>query len=304
MLRHLVWTLALAASCRSAPVAPIPDPLPETLEWASASSGRGGAFLGLEGRENDSGSLSALSFEPGLRITAVAEGSPARAAGFQVGDVLLEWDGVRVDDPEALATLLAEADPASRPTLLARRGDSAFTVPVELRAAGEVEGTGAELAWRRDPARSRAGWLSGRGGAVLVSSDDDGPFPAAGIPVGSVVLAVDDVAVRSARACIRALQALPPGARVAIRYEPPSGDEVQVADVELFAPRTRITEASLPVLAGYRSSPDGETRSAYLLDLYFLALFRYARDGAEREVRILRFIRFSTGKGELTEGGS
>ena len=307
----------LFGSCVGVASDPMPDPFPETLAWARGPAAESRAFLGLEGRENDSGSLEALSFERGLRVTEVVPGSPAQAAGLRVGDVLLAWEDIPVDDPETLEALLAAVDRSARPVLQVRRADSVFAVSVQLEAkAPDVEGD-VPLLWRADPTRSLAGWLTGRGGVVLVTSAADGPFPRAGLPIGSVVLRLDGEPVRSARALIRNLQAREAGSRVEVHYLAPeilgasdpidagsrvaSSDDILSAEVELFAPRRRLIEASLPVLAGYFSSPDGEQSHGYLLDLYFISLFRYRRDGEEREYRFLRFIRFATGVGELTE---
>lgn len=301
--------LALLAACTTAPVAPIPDPLPETLEWARPAPAAAGAFLGLEVRENDSGSLEELRFDPGVRVVAVADGSPAKRAGFAVGDVLLAWGEVRVDDPATLDALLAEASAEEQHELEVQRGDSVFSVPVRLRPRGAPEEAGEpRLLWRSDPARSRAGWLGGRGGVVLVTSDPDGPFPRAGVEVESVVLALDGEPVLSERGLIRALQRREPGERVEVLYRAPQAAEEPAAEprsatVRLFVPPRRITEATLPVLVGYRSSVDGDTASFYLIDLWFISLFRYRREGSERHYSILRFITFATGVGELEEGG-
>lgn len=297
--------LALLAGCTTAPVASLPDPLPETLEWARAAredaDAAPGAFLGLEVRENDSGSLEDLRLDPGVRVTRIAPGSPAAEAGFAIGDVLLEWGAVRVDDAETLAAVLADADVAVVHEPLVRRGDSVFQVPVQLRAlstaAGEVT-----LAWRSDPARSRAGWLTGQGGVVLVTADPDGPFARAGIGLGSVVTALDGAPVRSARTLIRELQAREAGAEVEVRFRDPDGDAARSARVRLWAPPTRVIGAGVPILIGYEGSVDGESASFYIVDLWLLSLFKYRREGSERHYRILTFISFSTGVGELAEG--
>jgi len=303
----------LVGACSSAPAAPIPDPLPETLAWARAEDhGGGGSFLGLDVRENDSGSLEDLEIAPGVRVTRVIEHSPAARAGFQVGDVLLRFGGVEVPDPASLDVLLEGADAGAPIELEARRGDTAFRVPVELES---VEGSApeAEVLWTADPSRSRAAWLRGRGGVVLVASVPDGPFPDAGIEVGSVVTALDGERVVSERALVRNLTAREPGAEVEVTYRPPpaaagtgeGGDAEEAStDVRLYLPPRRVTDASLPILIGYEASPDGETASFYLLDLWFLSLFEYRREGNERNYSILRFLTFSSGVGELAEGGA
>ncbi|MHC4377861.1 MAG: PDZ domain-containing protein [Planctomycetota bacterium] len=292
--------LAWLSACTSVPVGAIPDPLPETLEWVAAETTDGGAFLGIEVRENDSGSLESLSFDPGVRITAVADGSPAGRAGLRTGDVLLNWNGESVSDATALASLLRTAEPDGRVRLDVQRGDSAFEVAVALRPRGNGVRP-AELLWRADPARSQAAWLSAADGVALVASDPEGPFPAAGIPVGSVVLEVEGVRQRSERGLILALLQRPPGDRVEVAYRRPEEAEVLTSEVRLHGPRRRVTRAGIPILFGYRSDPNGESSSFDLVDVWVLSLFSYRRDGVERSYSLLGLLNFSTGVGELEE---
>ena len=120
--------LALAAvSCQTAPDRSIPDPLPETLSWALPSS-NGTAFLGLEVRENDSGSLESLSFDPGVRSgVRNAPRPPARGCSR---DVVLAMDGVELAVPEDLTALLSRSG-GSRTTLRIL-GHMAFEVELTL----------------------------------------------------------------------------------------------------------------------------------------------------------------------------
>ncbi len=297
----ILFSLAALPACTSVPLAAIPDPLPETLEWATAAKPDADAFLGLEVRENDSGSLEALSFDPGVRVTRVAAGSPAERAGLQVGDVLLAWGAESVSDPTVLEALLAAGDVERETRLEVQRGDAVFEVGVQLRSR-DAPAPEANLLWRADPARSRAGWLAGQGGVVLVTSDPKGPFPEAGVPIGSVVTHVDGEPQRSERALIRSLLEREPGARIDVDYRGPGDAASLRTSVQLYDSPRRVTAAGLPVLAGYKADADGETASFYLVDLWFISLFRYRREGLERHYRILRFIQFSTGVGELGEG--
>ncbi|MFT5050018.1 MAG: hypothetical protein ACI8QZ_001411 [Chlamydiales bacterium] len=306
-LLHLLCACMASVGCRTAPVRAIPDPLPEVLEWLRPAQVDGAAYLGLKVRENGSGGLEALTFDAGVRVTSVAEGSPAALAGFVVGDVLLAWGEVPLADPESLDAMLGTADPDVVPTLHVRRSDSVFELQVPLQAPAASMDAGSEpaqLAWRIDPSRSRAGWLAGPAGVALVTSDPNGPFAAAGIEPGSVVTELDGVPYRSERSLIRALQARAPGETVVVRYRPPGSrttDEAQTARVDLFGPGSRVIDASLPILAGYSASADGVEANFYLIDLWLISLFKYRRDGSERHWSILRFLRFSTGVGELSE---
>jgi len=295
-----VASLFLLAACTSAPNLSIPEPLPEALEWARPATSEGRVFLGLKTRENDSGSLDALFFEPGVRVVRVVESSPAADAGIEVGDVVLGWGKHEVNDPAALETLVQGAAGGDEIGLRVGRDDTVFEVPVTLRLAGGATAPEPEVLYRRDPSRSRAGWITGGGGALLVASDPEAPFPDAGVPVGSVVTALEGREVLSARELIRELATHPPGAdvTVSVRFTDGSTDDV---DVELQSAPTKVTGLSIPILVSYDADADGESTEFVLIDLYLISLFRYTRHGAEREYRFLRWFQFSSGMGELAE---
>ena len=173
----LVALLVVSACTTTAVSKPLPDPLPATLEWAQAPA-QEGMFLGLSVRENDSGSLEALAFDPGVRVTAVAPESPAADAGMRIGDVLLSLDGKEIHDPGGLENLLAEfpaLGPKEAPVQAqVMRGDSVFELSFLLRQRSGGARP-AERLWRADPARSQAGWLSGQGGVSSSQVPKTGP---------------------------------------------------------------------------------------------------------------------------------
>ena len=287
------------AACTVTPVAPIPPPLPETLSWATAPVGEG-AFLGLKTRENVGGSFEDLEFAAGLRVVRVVESSPAAEAGFRVGDVLLSFDGQATDDPGTLDALLAGSRPGHEVLVEVRRGDTVFALPVTPRSPAGPAAAEPEVLYRLDPSRSRAGWVSGRGGVVLVTTMPRGPFPRAGIPVRSTVTSIDGESVHSERALIRLLQGLEPGAEVEVEFVSPQGER-ESRRVRLHEQEARVTRLELPILLDYEARADGEGSSFTLIDLWFFWLFRYERDGEERRWSFLRFLNFETGVGELAE---
>ncbi len=71
--------------------------------------------------------------------------------------------------------------------------------------------------------------------------------------------------------------------------------------MELYGPRSRITEFNIPIVVGYDADAEGSQASFVLLDFWVISLFRYEREGEERHYRFLRFFRFSTGVGDLSE---
>ena len=297
VLRRSGWiALLFLPACMTGPSYPLPEPLPEVLEW-SAGQALPGHFLGLDVRENDSGSLEDLFFAPGVKVTRVEGNSPAENAGFQVGDVLLKIGDQEVNDPRALEALVDQSPVEEDVTLRVSRGDSVFDVKVQLASKGST-GPEAERVWRSDPSRTRAGWLTVGSGVRLVTADPRGPVADAGMKVGTLVTALDGEPVHSARSLIRRVQALPGGTKVRLETLDSEGDRGDVRLTLLSAPN-RILNLHLPFLVDYTSSPDGDVVSFDLLDAWLIWLFHYERTGLERRWSILRFISFSSGIGEL-----
>lgn len=293
----LALLLGILPGCRRAVLYAVPEPLPEALPWSGGGPATG-AFLGVATRENDSGSLEDLFFAPGVKVVDVADNSPAAAAGIAPGDVLLSIDGREFDDPGALDGWLAAREPGDA-TLVVQRDDSAFEVDVTLEGReGAIPEP--ELLYRDDPARTGAGWATDVGGVRLVVAHATSPVVDAGVPLGSLVTALDGDDVRSDRELVRRLVALDPGTRVELTYEEPGG-AVRTKEVELLEAPTYVAGFSVPVLFHYAHDPAKEETTFVLLDLWLISLLRFEREGRERTWRILRFFSFSSGVGELTE---
>ena len=299
---------ALTGCVSSAPLAPVPEPLPEALAWQAEAPH--GAFLGLEGEENDSGSLDQLFFQPGVRVRGVVPNSPAAAAGLQPGDVVLALAGREVNDPGALDALVAARAAGESVELSVQRGDTVFAVPVTLAGAGPGASATdpAQPRYRLDPARSRAGWATGQGGVVLVSAPAGSPVLEAGLQLGDVVTAVDGQPVASDRELIRLLQAREPGAEVELTVEGPrgsgSGSGPRDVAVELQDQPMKITGFKLPFIYEYDAAVDGHKTRTRVLDFYIIQLFEYRRDEGERKWVLLELFgwevfTFETGVGEL-----
>lgn len=294
---------ALAACTTTVPLAPVPEPLPEALEWREAETD--GVFLGLDTEENDTGSLDALFFKPGVRVVRVVENSPAAVAGIEPGDVVLAMDGDELNDPDALDALVHRHVAGDRLEFKVQRDDTVFSVPVMLAATGVGVGEHAHTLYRLDPARTRAGWSTGRGGVVLVSAAEDSPVLRAGMTVGDVVLALDGKPMRSDRELIRTLAAREPGERVRLGVTESDGHFKEVK-LQLLAPERRLTEFKIPFLFRYDTAPDGSTTDVDVIDLWIFELFEYERRENETRWTLLELFgfdlfTFSSGVGELAE---
>jgi len=300
----LVALLCAPGACiTTVPLAPVPEPLPEALVWREATTD--GAFLGLDTAENDTGSLDALFFKPGVRVLRVVENSPAAVAGIEPGDVVLTLDGETLNDPDTLDALVHRHSAGERLELSVQRGDTVFGVPVLLAATGAGLNEQVHAIYSLDPARSRAGWSSGQGGVVLVSAAEGSPVRRAGLDVGDVVHALDGAPVRSARELIRMLTAREPGETVRLTVAT-DGERRRDVKLTLIEPERRLTEFKIPILFRYDRTPDGTSTDVHVLDLWIFELVEYERNESETRWTILELFgydlfSFSSGVGELAE---
>ena len=68
----------------------------------------------------------------GVAISAVIENSPAQDAGIEEGDVILEVDGVAIDAPQDLTSIVTEKSPGDKVELKVTRDGDERTVEIEL----------------------------------------------------------------------------------------------------------------------------------------------------------------------------
>ena len=220
------------------PPAPPAPPAPSAGAIASADWQKlmsGGSFLGVGVREIDSSRAKALNLreEYGVEITKVEEESPADKAGLKMGDVVIEYQGQRVEGTEQFVRLVRET-PAGRTVKMdVVRGGS--TVPINATIGSrkgikiltqtmpKIEG----FAWPDkefkvmipDVPKAMMSWRSGMIGiegeslgdsqlasffgvkeGVLVRGVLKGsPAEKAGIKAGDVIVKVDDAKVTSTR---------------------------------------------------------------------------------------------------------
>jgi serine protease Do len=102
-------------------------------------------YLGVTGEDADSG---------GVRITSVADGSPARAAGIQVGDVIVAIDESTIKGFDDLASRMERLRPGTDLTLRLQRDGKELEVPVTLgqRTATAAPDQPPDWVWRlREP---------------------------------------------------------------------------------------------------------------------------------------------------------
>jgi serine protease Do len=93
----------------------------------------GGSFLGVGVAEIDSERAKALNLreEYGVEITRVEDDSPAAKAGIKTGDVVLEYNGQRVEGMDQFMRLVRETPPGRDVKLALSRNGASQTVVVK-----------------------------------------------------------------------------------------------------------------------------------------------------------------------------
>lgn len=263
-------------------------------------------YSGVEIRANESDTLENLETLPGGRIARVDPFSPAARAGLQAGDVVLRVDGKPVNDQDAFDAALRAAGSGKTVHVEARRDTVVFAASLTSQASSGVEPP-REL-HRSDPIRSRADYRT-------VSAVFDGqpavaarierllpksPLAGAGLAPGDLIVRLDGEPLSSAQDLIRRLlEERGPGARV--RLTALRDSETHEVSLRLWRPERVLTEFTfLPLYRYHRNLKRDAVRFA-LVDLWLFSLFSYEREAGEKSCRILYFIRFGSGEGELKE---
>src|SRR5580658_2523326 len=103
----------------------------------------GGSYIGVMMQEVDSERAKALKLgeETGVELTLVEQDGPADKAGLKVGDVVLRYNGQRVEGNDQFARLVRETPPGHEVKLEISRGGAMQTVMVRvaLRKTPRIE---------------------------------------------------------------------------------------------------------------------------------------------------------------------
>ena len=151
------------------PVAPVPPvpPIPPAFAIAVNRS-----FLGVHVVEIDSTRAAALKLkdEVGVEITGVEPNSPAEKAGLKNGDVVLEYQGQRVEGTEQFIRLVRETPAGRQVRLLVQRQGAAAALTVTATVAARhqpkivAESAPRVELWMPDMPRAYTGMRSPRFG--------------------------------------------------------------------------------------------------------------------------------------------
>jgi serine protease Do len=96
---------------------------------------RGRIGIGIQPLTKELAQSFKIDATSGAVVVAVEPGAPAEKAGVQIGDVVLEWNGKKIDDPNELPRLVAAIKPGADATMTVWRNGKRANLRVSV---GEV----------------------------------------------------------------------------------------------------------------------------------------------------------------------
>lgn len=205
------WLIAMLAIPLFGQVAP-PAASARLLAGPAAGSYLG---IGIQEITPERARVLKLRDEAGVEVTRVSPESPAERAGLRTGDVVLQYNGVKVEGIEHLSRLVRETPAGRDARLEISRDGSPQTIAVKIGQrpplAGFPGGLGSRapdvprplpgilspmLGVEAEPVMGQLAQYFGVSEGVLVRSVMKGsPAERAGIKAGDVVVRVDDLKV-------------------------------------------------------------------------------------------------------------
>lgn len=138
MILNLRAVVCLIAGSLSAPVvfaqptqAPAPPKVPRVRSVVFHGTG-GHLGVGAADIDADRAKTLRLSDEHGVEVKIVEENSPAAKAGIKVGDIVLEYNGQRVEGMQQFQRMVAETPAGHNATLLVSRNGATETLKATL----------------------------------------------------------------------------------------------------------------------------------------------------------------------------
>lgn len=205
---------------------------------ASSKSGRGWLGVSVEELTPSLRKKMKLGTQSGLLVTNVVENSPADDAGFREEDVIVEFDGQKVDEAEAFTNLVRDAGAEKKVTVVLMRDGERKTMEVILGKRRASQGYGYSFGSGSAPnvfafsGRPRLGVqvheldeslaayfkVQPREGVLVLEVNEDSPAEKAGLKSGDVITKIDEEKIRDAEDLIETLAEYEDGDKVALAY--------------------------------------------------------------------------------------
>ena len=230
------------------PINTVSDLLPQ-LRQGKVTRGRIGVGLEPRSMTREEAEDLGLSNTTGALISRVENDGPAKAAGIDVGDVIVEFNGKTVKNNDELVGVVTRTVPGTTVPVKVIRDKKMLTLnvkvaeldlaqeqaargprsrPGEERATPQDTGVGMTIGSIEPQLQRQLQIPAGRGAAIVTEVTPYGPAHQGGIQQNDVILVVQGQTVRSVDEVTRALAAVPAGrtARVVVwRLEPAQGGQ-------------------------------------------------------------------------------
>lgn len=193
--------------------------------------------------------------DAGARIVTVQPGSPAAAAGLQVGDVITALNG-EVVTAESLASMLQQMQVGEEVTLSAIRGDESLDVSATLGGADEIFSAplpGVPFLQRLNQPYLGVRLQNTDEGVRIVDVAEGSPAEEAGLLADDIIVSINDTAVSTIREAQEAIAALRVGDSASLTVR--RGEEELTLEVTLE--RTPLSQMNMRFGNRFGLSYDG-----------------------------------------------
>jgi serine protease Do len=157
----------------------------------------------------------------GALVTEVVPDSPAAKAGLRSGDVIVEVNGKKVENPGDLARTIALASPGREAKLTVWRDKQERSLSVMLREA-PAERHASRLGFEVRPVTADIAeelGLRSRDGVVVARVDEDSQAAEAGLRRGDVVVEINREPIKTVADFERTIRTIKNGERLTVRVE-------------------------------------------------------------------------------------
>ncbi|MEY2527813.1 MAG: serine protease Do [Verrucomicrobiota bacterium] len=193
----------------------IPSNMARTVMGQLSKQGtvqRGRLGVGIQSLTSELAASMGLKELKGVLVNVVEPASPAEQAGIHVGDIIVAFNGIAVNDPNTLRNLVASTLPGTEVKMTVLRDGRYLDLQTRIADlpstkakadAGTQNGSAdrSQLGLRVEPLTPDAArqlGLRGTSGVVIVDVDPYGPAASAGLQPQDVILEVNHQLVRSA----------------------------------------------------------------------------------------------------------
>ena len=199
-------------------------------------SGKSKSWLGVQVTGLSEKMLKNMDLDYGIKVIKVLKDSPAEKAGLEEDDIIVKFDGQKINDPGQLVDLVRETKIGEQAEVTFVRNGIEKTIEVEIaerqkshririfKHPGKMWFEGTKSAWLGVETTSlneqlRTYFNAPEGLGVMIKKVvEKSPAEEGGILAGDVIIGVEDRKIRSTRDLTRSIQYYDPGEVVEVKF--------------------------------------------------------------------------------------